>query len=161
MHERRRKKFFTLPVLKYESKCGFLFLTNYKSKSKFTTQAWFVLSECKRSAISNNAPNLIMIGQKPCLPFNLTSYWPKRDSKAFPHPITAPIKRWFKVLDSLFLLWLVTSAKLNRELFLKQSSQSTVKKCLKERPSTCENVMLLRKNIDCINDINHFLKSYA
>ena len=58
----------------------------------------------------------------------------------------APLKRWFKVLDPLlFSSWLVTSVKLNRELFLKQSCQSIVKKCLKKRPSTCENVMFLRK----------------
>ena len=94
-----------------------LLLTNYKSKSKFTAQAGFVLSKCKRSAISNNAPNLIMFGPKPCLTFNLTSHWPKKDSKAFPHPITAPIKRWFKVLVSLLSLWLGIFAELNGKLF--------------------------------------------
>ena len=131
-----------------------------KSKSKFTTQAGFVLSKCKRSAISNNAPNLIMIEPKPCLTFNPTSHWPKGDSKAFPHPITAPIKRWFKVLVSLLSLWLGIFAELNGKLFetiMLINSQENVLK----RDLPLVRWYVLVKNKDCINVIQLIPESFC
>ena len=44
---------------------------------------------------------------------------------------------------------------------MKQPCQSTVKKCLKKGPSTCEMLCSWEKNKDCINVINQFLKAYA
>ena len=147
MHKSRRKKFFTLPVLKSEAKIWIFLLWQTTSlKSKFPTQASIILSRCKRNATSNCALNLIVIGQKSYSTFKSASYWPKkRSARPSTHTI-APFKRGDKVLDPLLpSSWPVTFVKLDRELFLKQSCQSIVKKCLKKRPSTCENVMFLRK----------------
>ena len=148
MHQKPQKKILHLASVKNpkQNKDFFLLWQTTSLKSKSLTQASIILSGCKRNATSNCALNLIVIGQKPYSTFKSTSHWPKkRSARPATHTI-APLKRWVKVLDPLLLSsWPVTFVKLNRELFLKQSCQSIVKKCLKKRPYTCENVMFLRK----------------
>ena len=147
MHERRRKKFFTLPVLKSETKIWIFFtLTNYKSKVQVSDSSINYFGWVQKKCNKQLCTKLNCDWAKAIFNLQINFSLAKKEIARPPTHTIAPLKRWVKVLDPLLLSsWPVTFVELNRELFLKQSCQSIVKKCLKERPSTCENVMLLRK----------------
>ena len=141
------EKILHLASVKIRSKnMDFFTLTNHKSKVQVSDSSinyfvW-VQKKCNKQLCTKLNCDWAKAIFNLQISFSLAK---KEVSKAF-HTHNCTFKKVGQSAWSTpFSSWLVTSVKLNRELLLKQSCQSTVKKCLKERPSTCENVMLLRK----------------